>query len=125
MSNEPDNKVDKLIEKVDELIDSRLPNKEKVHKSVRNILFNELGVNEELVKKIIEEKVEKSINQLMLNNYCGFETYIRDFVKITLDRQSKYHSDFKDHLSRLTKEAVRDWVSEHFTIGLNIEPRAK
>jgi hypothetical protein len=99
----------------------KIPRKE-IHKAVRNILCNELGLNEESIKAMIENATEQKVKEFVAS--FSYDNYIREKTSKIWNSQKYTRTDIEEAIrneigGRIKKE-VKQHVIDNITFSLEV-----
>jgi hypothetical protein len=103
---------------------------QQIHRAVRNILFNELGLSREGIEQIVRDEVEKITERTLEHHLLGggwFSQRVLYFVTNILKngyRKSEYHQSnisFEDYIMQEVKAQVKERVLNNFKFKIVLE----
>lgn len=104
-------------------MDTKIEHSE-IHKAVRNVMFNELGLDRAQVESMVRQEVETVTERLLEHHILHsdwFSTKILNIVSRIVQngvRESYWTKSFEQYVVGLTEHHIKQMITEQFTINI-------
>lgn len=98
----------------------------KIHKAVRNVL-NEMGIDREYIKRVVEERIDKYLKDLFDSNYSGFKDKMLGYVSDILSDKKGYRYKNIDHgrIEKFISNEISTVIKELLLSKLDVNIKVK
>ena len=100
-----------------------------IHNAVRNIMFNEMGLNRDEIRQLVREEVSKTTKDV-IEYHVLTDSWFKNLISTTVtgiikDGTDDWYSDvtFKRYITNQISEHIRSMVLDQFKFNVSVEER--
>jgi len=97
----------------------------KLHNHIRNIIINELGADKDFIREIIEQRVDKYIDNLFNDSYSSFRKVIMERVEYEMNGGLKrYYAAGNNNLQQAIHDHIhkyiKEWIESKYNLNISV-----